>query len=89
MKGALIVFSLLVLSGCGQLVSNAKKEFAEDLSATMLEHGDVLGAYGHHWLQRAQPGVPIYTAAIDEYLNDHGYIVPGLGDAGDRLYGTK
>jgi uracil phosphoribosyltransferase len=40
-------------------------------------------------LQKAQPEVPIYTAAIDEYLNDHGYIVPGLGDAGDRLYGTK
>jgi uracil phosphoribosyltransferase len=40
-------------------------------------------------LQAAQPGVPIYTAAIDKYLNDHGYIVPGLGDAGDRLYGTK
>jgi uracil phosphoribosyltransferase len=40
-------------------------------------------------LQRAQPGIPIYTASIDEYLNDHGYIVPGLGDAGDRLYGTK
>jgi uracil phosphoribosyltransferase len=40
-------------------------------------------------LQAAQPGVPIYTAAIDDYLNDHGYIVPGLGDAGDRLYGTK
>ncbi|HVY19649.1 MAG TPA: uracil phosphoribosyltransferase [Bauldia sp.] len=40
-------------------------------------------------LQKAQPGVPIYTAAIDQYLNDHGYIVPGLGDAGDRLYGTK
>ncbi len=39
--------------------------------------------------QRAQPGIPIFTAAIDEYLNDHGYIVPGLGDAGDRLYGTK
>jgi uracil phosphoribosyltransferase len=39
--------------------------------------------------QRAQPGIPIYTAAIDDYLNDHGYIVPGLGDAGDRLYGTK
>ena len=37
----------------------------------------------------AQPGVPIFTAAIDQYLNDHGYIVPGLGDAGDRLYGTK
>ena len=39
--------------------------------------------------QKLQPGIPIYTAAIDEYLNDHGYIVPGLGDAGDRLYGTK
>ena len=39
--------------------------------------------------QRFQPGIPIYTAAIDQYLNDHGYIVPGLGDAGDRLYGTK
>ena len=35
------------------------------------------------------PDVPIYTAAIDERLNDHGYIVPGLGDAGDRMYGTK
>ena len=35
------------------------------------------------------PDVPIYTAAIDEKLDEHGYIVPGLGDAGDRLYGTK
>ena len=35
------------------------------------------------------PDVPIYTAAIDEYLDEQGYIVPGLGDAGDRLYGTK
>jgi len=40
-------------------------------------------------LQKAHPDVPIYTAAVDQYLNDHGYIVPGLGDAGDRLYGTK
>ena len=35
------------------------------------------------------PDVPIYTAAIDRELNDHGYIVPGLGDAGDRIFGTK
>ncbi|MCH9673600.1 MAG: uracil phosphoribosyltransferase [Gammaproteobacteria bacterium] len=35
------------------------------------------------------PDIPIYTAAIDSHLNDHGYILPGLGDAGDRLYGTK
>jgi len=38
---------------------------------------------------RAHPDIPIITAAIDSHLNDHGYIVPGLGDAGDRLYGTK
>ncbi len=37
----------------------------------------------------AHPDVPIYTAALDSHLNDHGYIVPGLGDAGDRIYGTK
>lgn len=37
----------------------------------------------------ALPDVPVYTAAIDSHLNDKGYIVPGLGDAGDRLFGTK
>lgn len=37
----------------------------------------------------AHPDVPIYTAAVDKALNDHGYIIPGLGDAGDRMYGTK
>jgi uracil phosphoribosyltransferase len=40
-------------------------------------------------LHEIRPDVPIFTAAIDDHLNDHGYIVPGLGDAGDRLYGTK
>ena len=39
--------------------------------------------------QREHPDVPIWTAAIDERLNDHGYILPGLGDAGDRMFGTK
>lgn len=37
----------------------------------------------------AHPDVPIVTAAVDSHLNDHGYIVPGLGDAGDRIFGTK
>jgi uracil phosphoribosyltransferase len=37
----------------------------------------------------AHPDVPVWTAAIDEKLNDHGYILPGLGDAGDRMFGTK
>lgn len=40
-------------------------------------------------VQKEHPDVDIYVAAIDEKLNDHGYIVPGLGDAGDRLFGTK
>ena len=40
-------------------------------------------------LQLAHPDVPIYTAAIDRQLNDHGYILPGLGDAGDRIFGTR
>ncbi len=41
-----------------------------------------------HFCQ-VHPDVPIYTAAIDEHLDEHGYIVPGLGDAGDRLFGTR
>ena len=40
-------------------------------------------------MQQHHPDVPIYTAAVDRQLNDHGYIVPGLGDAGDRIFGTK
>jgi uracil phosphoribosyltransferase len=39
--------------------------------------------------QTQHPDVPLYTAAIDEKLDEHGYIIPGLGDAGDRLFGTK
>lgn len=40
-------------------------------------------------MQTHHPDVAIYTASLDSHLNDHGYIVPGLGDAGDRLFGTK
>ena len=40
-------------------------------------------------LSEAHPDVDIYIGALDEHLNDHGYIVPGLGDAGDRIFGTK
>ncbi|TDM13718.1 uracil phosphoribosyltransferase [Macrococcus bovicus] len=44
---------------------------------------------GVELLKEAHPDVDIYIAGLDEKLNDHGYIVPGLGDAGDRLFGTK
>ena len=40
-------------------------------------------------LQDAEPDVDIYVGALDDHLNDIGYIVPGLGDAGDRIFGTK
>ena len=40
-------------------------------------------------VQKEHPDVEIFVGAIDEKLNDHGYIVPGLGDAGDRIFGTK
>ena len=44
---------------------------------------------GIDFFQSEHPDVPIYTAAVDERLNDHAYILPGLGDAGDRIFGTK
>ena len=40
-------------------------------------------------LEEAHPDIDIYIASLDERLNEHAYILPGLGDAGDRLYGTK
>lgn len=44
---------------------------------------------GIRYFHKQHPDIPVYTAAIDQYLDAHGYIVPGLGDAGDRLYGTR
>lgn len=61
-----------------------------DAGATKLRMVSLLAApEGLKVFCEAHPDVPIYTAAIDDRLNDHAYIVPGLGDAGDRLYGTK
>ena len=51
---------------------------------------NIIGApEGVEVVQKAHPDVDIYLAALDEKLNDHAYIVPGLGDAGDRIFGTK
>jgi len=44
---------------------------------------------GARVLTQAHPTIAVYAAALDDHLNDHAYIVPGLGDAGDRLFGTK
>ena len=51
--------------------------------------GLIAAPEGIEKLRSAHPDVDIYVAALDSYLNDHGYIVPGLGDAGDRIFGTK
>ncbi len=51
--------------------------------------GLIAAPEGLNALQEAHPDVSIYVAALDDHLNENGYIVPGLGDAGDRIYGTK
>ncbi len=68
----------------------AAVERIKDRGATNLRFLCLLAApEGIERFTKAHPDVPIVTAAIDKRLNDKGYIVPGLGDAGDRMYGTK
>jgi uracil phosphoribosyltransferase len=62
----------------------------KEAGATDMRFACLLAARpGAEALRAAHPDVPIWAAAMDEELNDHGYIVPGLGDAGDRTYGTR
>jgi len=49
----------------------------------------VAAPVGIAYVHERHPDVNIYTASVDERLNEHGYIMPGLGDAGDRIFGTK
>jgi uracil phosphoribosyltransferase len=66
-------------------IDRLKERGAKDLRFVCL----LAAPEGIRRLRSEHPEVTIYTAAIDNHLNDHGYIVPGLGDAGDRMYGTK
>lgn len=66
-------------------LSNLKEAGARDLKLLCL----LAAPEGVERVQKAHPDVPIFTAALDRELDDKGYILPGLGDAGDRLYGTK
>ena len=62
----------------------------KEVGATDLKFACLLAApEGIKAFNTAHPDVHIFTAAIDDHLDDHGYIVPGLGDAGDRMFGTK
>ena len=70
--------------------ANAAIQFIKDRGAQSIRLVCLIGCpEGVAAVQKAHPDVDIFIAAIDEKLNDHAYIVPGLGDAGDRLFGTK
>ncbi|HUF43866.1 MAG TPA: uracil phosphoribosyltransferase [Aestuariivirgaceae bacterium] len=73
----------------GTSVSAALTRIKEH-GATQIRFVCILAApEGIKALTQSHPDVQVFTAAIDSHLNDHGYIVPGLGDAGDRMFGTK
>lgn len=81
-----LVDPMLATGGSAILgIDSLKKRGATNIKFVCL----VAAPEGVEKLQAAHPDIDIYTAALDERLNDHGYIVPGLGDAGDRLFGTK
>jgi uracil phosphoribosyltransferase len=69
----------------GRAVSILKERGVKDIKLVCL----LAAPEGVAALTASHPDIQIYTAAVDSHLNDHGYIVPGLGDAGDRMYGTK
>ncbi|MCT1183494.1 uracil phosphoribosyltransferase [Lactococcus lactis] len=83
-----LVDPMLATGGSAILaVDSLKKRNAKAENIKFVCH--VAAPEGVKALQEAHPDIEIYTAALDEKLNEHGYIVPGLGDAGDRLFGTK
>ena len=70
--------------------AKAAIQFLKDRGATTIKLMCLIAApEGIKVIQDAHPDVDIYVGSIDEKLNDHAYIIPGLGDAGDRLFGTK
>ena len=82
----LVVDPMLATGGSAVMAIEAlKKRGASNIKFVCL----VAAPEGVKILQEAHPDVDIYTAALDDRLNENGYIVPGLGDAGDRLFGTK
>ena len=83
---AIIVDPMLATGNSAVAAANRIKEEG----AKQLKFACLLAApEGIETFTAAHPDIPVFTAAIDRQLNDHGYILPGLGDAGDRMYGTK
>ncbi len=70
--------------------ATAAIEFIKEYGCTSINLMNIIAApEGIERVHKDHPDVDIFVAAVDEKLNDHGYIVPGLGDAGDRIFGTK
>jgi uracil phosphoribosyltransferase len=65
-------------------------DFLKEAGAKHIKLMSIIGApEGVARMQKDHPDVDIFVAAVDDHLNEHAYIVPGLGDAGDRIFGTK
>ncbi|MEC2076011.1 uracil phosphoribosyltransferase [Metabacillus fastidiosus] len=82
----IVVDPMLATGGSAvEAINSLKKRGAKHIKFMCL----IAAPEGVEEVKKNHPDVDIYIAALDEKLNDHGYIVPGLGDAGDRLFGTK
>ncbi len=85
-RDVIVVDPMLATGGS----ASAAVGFLKDHGCRHIKLMCIIGApEGVKTMQENHPDVDIYVAALDDHLNDHGYIVPGLGDAGDRIFGTK
>lgn len=85
-RDVIVVDPMLATGGS----SSAAIQFLKNDGVKHIKLMCIIGApEGVERMQKDHPDVDIYVAALDDHLNDHGYIVPGLGDAGDRIFGTK
>ena len=85
-RDAIVVDPMLATGGS----ASAAIQFLKDDGVKHIKLMCIIGApEGVERMQKDHPDVDIFVAALDDHLNEHGYIVPGLGDAGDRIFGTK
>ncbi len=85
-RDVIVVDPMLATGGS----ASAAIQFLKDDGVKHIKLMSIIGApEGVERMQQDHPDVDIYVAALDDHLNEHGYIVPGLGDAGDRIFGTK
>ncbi|MCD8127164.1 MAG: uracil phosphoribosyltransferase [Clostridiales bacterium] len=85
-RDVIIVDPMLATGGS----ASAAIQFMKEHGCTKITMMNIIAApEGMDCIAREHPDVEVYVAALDDHLNEHGYIVPGLGDAGDRIFGTK